>query len=206
MSDRLTREGARFEEPYRQETVDLAAQASREEWKTGVFFLLAFWLPPLYWLFAPAPRGVRIDRRRKVIYSWSWFSLYCFRPHQIDLSELDSYYMSAGPVIAKDYAHGPLIYDLPKASNPAKTRAFVLGRGPTPVYHQYSLMHNAAAQFLHSRKDPEWLVNLKTGPRGRNNGIDYLAAFANFHLIAARWPRSTGRRLDRFLEQQGKSA
>lgn len=183
------------------------AQSAREEWKTGVVILILFTFPPLWWLFGPIPRGVRVDRRRKLIYSWKWFSFYCIKIRTPDLQEVDSYFASPGPFGGRgEFEYGHLIYALPKASKPATTRAFSLGRGPTPNYHQYTLMHHAAASFLYHKNDPGWLVWRKTTPRGRNNWIDWIAALASFHLVSAWWPRSTQRRLDAFAKDEGKIA
>ncbi|MFV0487915.1 MAG: hypothetical protein ACK5NL_12095, partial [Vibrio fluvialis] len=77
MVEEKRRGGIRTEEPERSEWLAREVQSARAEWKAGVFFLIAFTLPPLYWLFAPIPRGVRVDRRRRLIYSWKGCRFYC---------------------------------------------------------------------------------------------------------------------------------
>lgn len=185
-------------------SVAISAQSARDEWRSGIFFLILFAFPPLYWLFAPAPRGVRVDRKRRLIYGWKWFRFHCAPIRSPDLEEIEGYIVGVGPFGARDYAHGHLVYALPRVSDPRKTRDFHLGRGPTPIFDQFSLMHDAAASFLYHKQDPGWLTDLKTGPRGPNGPIDWLAAFTGFHLIPGFWPRSTQRRLDRIAAHGGK--
>ena len=112
------------------ERVEDWANAARQ-WLLGLIMLLVFG-PPLYWLFGPALRGVRIDRRRNVIYSWSWFSFYIQRPQNPDLRDIETFYAPIGPVRRLDYDRncGPLVIALPKASNPRKIHQFKLGQSP----------------------------------------------------------------------------
>ncbi|MCE8440761.1 hypothetical protein [Rhodovulum sulfidophilum] len=180
----------------RAESVRVNAQAAREEWKAGIVFLILFAVPPLYWLFAPGPRGVRVDRRRKLVYGWKGFRFYCIKIHDFDLIEIDAHYTTRRGPEGEKYGH--LVWGLPRADRPEKIGDFLLGRGPTPNWHQFTLMHNAAGSFLWHKEDPDWLVKRKTTPRGRNNWIDWLAAIASFHLIPAIWPPSTERRLQQF--------
>ncbi|CUH78186.1 hypothetical protein TRM7557_01761 [Tritonibacter multivorans] len=194
------RSGKPYLEPDRSERIQLRADSAREERVFGFFMLLVFAGPPLYWLFGPALRGVRIDRRRNVIYSWSWFSFYIQRPQNPDLRDIETFYAPIGPVRRLDYELGPLVIALPKASNPRKIHQFKLGQSPDATIGQNAILHEMIAQFLANRKtDPDWLTELREERPYRRNPTDWAALIARVHFVPAFWPKSTEKRIEAYI-------
>ena len=192
--------GERYLEPERLERIEEWANAVREERVFGFFMLLAFIGPPLYWLFGPAMRGVRIDRKRNIIYSWSWFTFCIQHPKEPNLWDIESFQSSAGFAGMQHFDRGALIIALPKASNPSRVRHFWLGQSPASCLDQSSVLLQMIAQFLHNKTDPEWLTELRENRSYPKTTSDIMAIIARIHFVPAYWPRSTKRRIDAYAK------
>ncbi|WGE74233.1 hypothetical protein NYR80_04335 [Actinobacillus equuli subsp. haemolyticus] len=171
---------------------------SYEEFKSGMLakhWSIRYWgwfyiLFPLFWFFmviSPKWRPVRFDSKRRLVYFWSWGKLYIMhypKAVQRDRGQLLNFLnpeMFTPWIRPKHF--GSLVFTLPQANNPKRTRRLPLGiYRPACEYQNHALLDFILDYLSSENPDEEYGRFFKKEKRITS---DYFNWFYQFSLFPA---------------------
>ncbi|WGE43096.1 hypothetical protein [Actinobacillus equuli] len=171
----------------------------------GLFYILF----PLFWFFmviSPKWRPVRFDSKRRLVYFWSWGRLYIMhypKAIQRDREQLRNFLKPEmfAPWIRPQH-FGSLVFTLPQADNPKRTRRLPLGiYRPACEYQNHALLAFILDYLGSENPDEEYGKFFKKEKRITS---DYFNWFYQFSLFPA-WgynETKTEAKIQAWLEKQ----
>ncbi|WGE43094.1 hypothetical protein [Actinobacillus equuli] len=171
----------------------------------GWFYILF----PLFWFFmviSPKWRPVRFDSKRRLVYFWSWGRLYIMhypKAVQRDREQLRNFLKPEmfAPWIRPQH-FGSLVFTLPQADNPKRTRRLPLGiYRPACEYQNHALLEFILDYLCSENPDEEYGKFFKKEKRITS---DYFNWFYQFSLFPA-WgynEKKTEAKIQAWLEKQ----
>ncbi|WGE51686.1 hypothetical protein NYR68_04685 [Actinobacillus equuli subsp. haemolyticus] len=171
----------------------------------GWFYILF----PLFWFFmviSPKWRPVRFDSKHRLVYFWSWGQLYIMhypKAIQRDREQLRNFLNPEmfAPWIRQQH-FGSLVFTLPQADNPKRTRRLPLGiYRPACEYQNHALLEFILDYLGSENPDEEYGKFFKKEKRITS---DYFNWFYQFSLFPA-WgynETKTEAKIQAWLEKQ----
>ncbi|WGE43095.1 hypothetical protein [Actinobacillus equuli] len=171
----------------------------------GWFYILF----PLFWFFmviSPKWRPVRFDSKHRLVYFWSWGRLYIMhypKAVQRDREQLRNFLNPEmfAPWIRPQH-FGSLVFTLPQADNPKRTRRLPLGiYRPACEYQNHALLEFILDYLGSENPDEEYGKFFKKEKRITS---DYFNWFYQFSLFPA-WgynEKKTEAKIQAWLEKQ----
>ncbi|WGE51687.1 hypothetical protein NYR68_04690 [Actinobacillus equuli subsp. haemolyticus] len=180
----------------------------KEHW-TRMYWGWFYILFPLFWFFmviSPKWRPVRFDSKRRLVYFWSWGRLYIMhypKAVQRDREQLRNFLKPEmfAPWIRQQH-FGSLVFTLPQADNPKRTRRLPLGiYRPACEYQNHALLAFILDYLCSENPDEEYGRFFKKEKRITS---DYFNWFYQFSLFPA-WgynEKKTEAKIQAWLEKQ----
>ncbi|WGE51685.1 hypothetical protein NYR68_04680 [Actinobacillus equuli subsp. haemolyticus] len=190
---------------------------SYEEFKFGMLakhWSVRYWgwfyiLFPLFWFFmviSPKWRPVRFDSKRRLVYFWSWGKLYIMHYPKAVQRDREQLLNFLNPEMFTPWIRpkhfGSLVFTLPQANNPKRTRRLPLGiYRPACEYQNHALLDFILDYLGSENPDEEYGKFFKKEKRITS---DYFNWFYQFSLFPA-WgynEKKTEAKIQAWLEKQ----